>query len=280
MERSGEVGTDTLQFIPRLWATRKIGYLLTQVRLNGPQQELIDQIVRLSIRYGIVTPYTSYLVTEPMPFGADEQERIAEEEFLALEAAPNAPTYGRDAVEKAAGQGEMEGSDVAVTPLHESADIVRVVGSRTFVFSVDAWVDTAYDPETMQTLKVAFLSDDYFALASSRSHLAAAFSLGARVIAISDGIVYEVVDQDTPTEPIDIPIYETPDETPTIQINDGSATIVPEIDPTLSQNEGTGMEIQPDNQLLAPERQPCLGGLLPLVLLPLAVMTFYREKES
>ena len=46
---------DTLQFIPRLWATRKIGYLLTEVRLNGPQQELIDQIVRLSIRYGIVT---------------------------------------------------------------------------------------------------------------------------------------------------------------------------------------------------------------------------------
>ena len=42
--------------IARLWATRKIGYLLNQVRLNGPDQETIDQIVHLSIRYGIVTP--------------------------------------------------------------------------------------------------------------------------------------------------------------------------------------------------------------------------------
>jgi len=53
--------------IPRLWATRKIGYLLNQIRLKGPDQETIDQIVKLSIRYGIVTPYTSYLVTETAP---------------------------------------------------------------------------------------------------------------------------------------------------------------------------------------------------------------------
>ncbi|HLC06060.1 MAG TPA: VIT domain-containing protein, partial [Anaerolineales bacterium] len=48
-------------FLPRLWATRKIGYLLNQIRLKGPEQEIVDQIVKLSIRYGIVTPYTSYL---------------------------------------------------------------------------------------------------------------------------------------------------------------------------------------------------------------------------
>jgi Ca-activated chloride channel family protein len=54
--------------IPRLWATRKVGYLLNQIRLEGASQEIIDQIVRLSIRYGIVTPYTSYLVTEEAPW--------------------------------------------------------------------------------------------------------------------------------------------------------------------------------------------------------------------
>ena len=51
-------------FIPRLWATRKVGYLLTQVRLHGADQELIDEIVDLSVRYGIVTPYTSFLIDE------------------------------------------------------------------------------------------------------------------------------------------------------------------------------------------------------------------------
>ena len=63
--------------IPRLWATRKIGELLTTIRLEGPDEETIDQIVRLSIRWGIVTPYTSYLVTEDAPFGEDAIEEIS-----------------------------------------------------------------------------------------------------------------------------------------------------------------------------------------------------------
>jgi len=51
-------------FIPRLWAMRKVGYLLDQVRLNGAKKELTDSIVALGKRYGIVTPYTSFLVIE------------------------------------------------------------------------------------------------------------------------------------------------------------------------------------------------------------------------
>ena len=51
-------------FLPRLWATRKIGYLLNQIRLHGENPELVDAIVDLSLEFGIVTPYTSYLITE------------------------------------------------------------------------------------------------------------------------------------------------------------------------------------------------------------------------
>jgi len=54
----------TNEFIPRLWATRKIGFLLDNIRLSGEQKELVDEVIMLSKRYGIVTPYTSYLVTE------------------------------------------------------------------------------------------------------------------------------------------------------------------------------------------------------------------------
>src|SRR5205823_2077267 len=49
--------------VPRIWAARKIGYLLDQVRLHA-NQEVIDEIVRLSKEYGIITPYTSYLADE------------------------------------------------------------------------------------------------------------------------------------------------------------------------------------------------------------------------
>lgn len=49
--------------VSRIWATRKIGYLLDQVRLKS-NQEVIDEIVRLSKEYGIITPYTSYLADD------------------------------------------------------------------------------------------------------------------------------------------------------------------------------------------------------------------------
>ena len=51
-------------FIPPLWARRKIGYLLDEIRLRGENKELKDEVIRLSKEYGIVTPYTSYLVVE------------------------------------------------------------------------------------------------------------------------------------------------------------------------------------------------------------------------
>jgi Ca-activated chloride channel family protein len=279
--RKASVESASLQFIPRLWATRKIGYLLTQVRLHGPEQELIDQIVRLSIRYGIVTPYTSYLVTEPSPLGAAEHDRIAEEQFVELESGIAAPTYGREAVEKAAAQGEMEDSNTAVAPMADAADIVRTVDSRTFVYSDEAWVDTAFDPDTMQTLKVAFLSDDYFALAESRSALAAAFALGPRVIAISEGIAYEVVGSDVTTASIDIPPTldadssptEIPTEKPTLE-EVPEATLAPEV--TAVEPEATTIsEPEPPS---SGNTLPCLGGLLPLALLPLAIVAFrFRE---
>ncbi|HEV7905920.1 MAG TPA: VIT and VWA domain-containing protein [Pyrinomonadaceae bacterium] len=52
-------------FLPRLWATRRVGWLMEQIRSNGEARELRDEVVDLGTRYGIVTPYTSYLALEP-----------------------------------------------------------------------------------------------------------------------------------------------------------------------------------------------------------------------
>lgn len=57
------------EFIPRLWATRRVGYLLDEIRLRGENRELKDEVVELARKYGIVTPYTAYLILE------DEQRR-------------------------------------------------------------------------------------------------------------------------------------------------------------------------------------------------------------
>jgi Ca-activated chloride channel family protein len=52
---------------------RRVGHLLDQIRLNGESKELRDEIVDLGTRYGIVTPYTSYLVLE-----TQERRRLLE----------------------------------------------------------------------------------------------------------------------------------------------------------------------------------------------------------
>jgi Ca-activated chloride channel family protein len=51
-------------FIGALWAARRIGFLLDQIRLNGEDKELVDEITSLAKTYGIVTPYTSFLIVE------------------------------------------------------------------------------------------------------------------------------------------------------------------------------------------------------------------------
>ncbi|MEX0776091.1 MAG: VIT and VWA domain-containing protein [Phycisphaeraceae bacterium] len=51
-------------FIPRLWATRRVGYLLDEIRLRGDNAELRDEVTQLARQYGIVTPYTAYLIVE------------------------------------------------------------------------------------------------------------------------------------------------------------------------------------------------------------------------
>jgi Ca-activated chloride channel family protein len=193
--------------IPRLWATRKIGYLLNRIRLDGPDQEMIDQVVRLSIRYGIVTPYTAYLVTEEMILGATAQESLAENTFRDMVALPTAATSGQVAVDKAAVQGELERSDSAMQIDDTTRSKVRVSGSHTFVLMDGVWVDTSYDPEKMETQKVPFLSDDYFGLSRMRKDIASGFALGEHVIVVSDGVAYEVVGEDVMTEPL----QKTPD---------------------------------------------------------------------
>jgi len=63
---AGKTGDDK-NFVEDLWARRKVGYLLDQIRINGEKKELVDEVMSLAKKYGIATPYTSWLV---VPDGA------------------------------------------------------------------------------------------------------------------------------------------------------------------------------------------------------------------
>jgi Ca-activated chloride channel family protein len=62
LARSGE--GSSYDFVEKLWATRRVGDLIDQIDLHGQSRELVDELVALSTRYGLLTPYTSFLADE------------------------------------------------------------------------------------------------------------------------------------------------------------------------------------------------------------------------
>jgi Ca-activated chloride channel family protein len=54
-------------FVEKIWAVRRVGYLMDQVQLHGKSKEIVDELIRLSTKYGIMTPYTSFLADETTP---------------------------------------------------------------------------------------------------------------------------------------------------------------------------------------------------------------------
>ncbi len=61
IDAPAETTASTFDFVPPLWASRKIGYLLQEMRLHGEEPELLEEVVRLSKKYGIVTEYTQFV---------------------------------------------------------------------------------------------------------------------------------------------------------------------------------------------------------------------------
>lgn len=201
------------ELIPRLWATRRIGDLLNQIRLNGENSELVDSIVRLSIRYGIITPYTSFLITEDDIFtqtGRDDVLRNTQEQVgqaagvntgsTAVQAADdanemaNAPAAMPVPTSTAGGSGFVTGGEGNVTEGYAiPAQPIQIVGDRTFVWRDGVWIDTTYDADTMEPEQIVFLSDAYFELLDSDERIAEFYAVGEQVIFVLDGQAYEIV---------------------------------------------------------------------------------------
>ena len=217
------------EFIPRLWATRKIGHLLTQIRLHGEREEWVDAVVELSVRYGIITPYTSFLIEED-DILTDAGREEAAEKYLAM---PTAPAVGAPAAEMAEGEADMreaESTGGGAMP-EEAAQVVRLVGSKTFVLQRGIWTDTAFDPSRMSAVEIGFGSDGYFDLLAARPEWGDYLALGDRVIFVAEGaagpMAYEVVEGEG--EPVEVPPTHTPEpDEPTVEPpRPGEPTVTP-----------------------------------------------------
>ncbi len=196
-------------FIARLWATRKIGALLNAIRLHGEDPELVDSVIRLSIRYGIITPYTSFLITEDDIFteeGREEVQMRFEAEAGAAFAAPSGAA-AVDAAEAAAGLSGANAPLSAPAPMPTMVapgeetkfatgeQVIRYVGDRTFVWRDGVWVDTLYDADRMTPERIVFLSDEYFALLDRDPQIGEFLALGEQVLFVWEGQAYQIVPQ-------------------------------------------------------------------------------------
>ncbi|RMG84914.1 MAG: hypothetical protein D6712_10405, partial [Chloroflexi bacterium] len=88
--------------------------------------------------------------------------------------------------------GEPADQDGEVSTRMDNSNPIQFVNDKTFLLIDGVWTDTAFEPDTMETQKVTFLSDEYFDLLAQIPELADYFALGERVIVVYEGTAYEV----------------------------------------------------------------------------------------
>ncbi len=178
-----EAATTSNAFVPRLWASRKIAVLVDAIRQAGAQggatvndaaiKELVDEVVRLSTEWGILTEYTSFLARE----GTD----LSSMQAVQAEAAPSIQDRalkqrsGIGAVSQGTNnmalrdQATLNYSNEMFNERLESVqfDRIRQLADRTLVRRDGQWVDTRLINDSSQTpaRRVDFGSAEYEALA-------------------------------------------------------------------------------------------------------------------
>jgi Ca-activated chloride channel family protein len=201
-------------FLPQLWARRKIGFLLDEIRLHGESEELVTEITRLSREYGIATPYTSYLVLEDEDaykrhgiMREEATDRLAslgmvtrrgrastgsiqraaryDREAQMLGADMNAPSAeGAEAVSLSMKLRDWKQS-VAVAGESE-ATALRRVGAKKFLLLDGAHIDCAFEAD-MKAVRIKWGSDAYFNTVDALPELVKYLALGREVVVVLNG---------------------------------------------------------------------------------------------
>ena len=143
-------------YIPKIWASRKVGYLTQRLKLHGNNPEVLEQLRETALRYGILSEYTSYLVLEP-----EAEEMMASRPSVGRDqrnatigrgagSPPPVATQstGAGAVTRSeASQKQMQASTLAAADaasMVRESDLradTRVAGGRTFRNVGGVWTD-------------------------------------------------------------------------------------------------------------------------------------------
>jgi Ca-activated chloride channel family protein len=186
LERQALTREVSFDFLPRLWATRRVGYLLEEIRLQGETQELVEEVKKLGLKYGIVTPYTSFLVTEK------ERRLIAAAAPEAEEALRAKKVTGAGAVKMAKATQVFKAQDRAVQVVSQQ---IRYKEDKTFYLKDAYWVDSVYE-EGSPVKEIQFNSKEFFRLVLEKPGIAKYLSVAKNLIIHYEGVDYKISEAD------------------------------------------------------------------------------------
>jgi hypothetical protein len=146
-----------------------------------------------------MTPYTSFLVEDEYDILTPEGREEAASEMWHQATAVPAPMVGAGAVQDAENREALRSTEKA----QDNTEEIKYAREKVFVLRNGIWTDTTFD-SSMETAKVGFGSDDYFALMAGHPEWGYYFSVGQEVIVVLDGVAYQVSEGDF--QPIDIPV--------------------------------------------------------------------------
>lgn len=182
------------EFIPRLWAARRIGDLNRQLRLEGQSDVLIREIRELGLRYGILTEYTSYLVQEPtlaMNQPGTPGTRQPRRDVMPMATPAPAAQTGAASFEAAKASGQLSratsladaevAADARLNTLTGGSREVRRAGGRVFTRTGTVWTDVGHG-DSLRVLDIAPYSAAYFALTRALPELAPSLGVGEELL--------------------------------------------------------------------------------------------------
>ena len=163
------------ELVARMWAAKKVGYLVDEIRLNGEHEELVTEIVRLGTRYGILTEYTSFLAAPETDLALfDDNVRLgrrvvgerAGEETGGRGVSQAANSKLRQRADRAETRNEWFDDDGSLVTI----DNVQNVGGKAYFLRADGWLDSELETGPAD-LEVDLFTDDFFALLDQNAWL-------------------------------------------------------------------------------------------------------------
>jgi Ca-activated chloride channel family protein len=196
---SNENPSNVNDALPRLWATRKIGFLMDEARRANRtiDPEVKNEIIALGKKYGIVTPFTAGLITEDSDLTRPDFSRTLNSAAgqVAADAARglSAPAAGEYAVKAARATKQYRSAETLPAPVSQSAT-TREIAGKTFELKNDVWTDTTYEPQKTPNIEtIKFASPEYFALAKD-ARVAKWLSVGEKLIVVLGKRVIRIVE--------------------------------------------------------------------------------------